>query len=123
MPVVKYMRLVTYVRRQPGRTERLFLSGLWLAAAAAVIAGFLLRILASFTHRLDIRFGGIALIAAGGVDSGAEAYARIRAGASLVQLYSALVFEGPGLARRILTDLDTCLARDGFACVTDAVGA
>ena len=67
--------------------------------------------------------GGIALIAAGGVDSGAEAYARIRAGASFVQLYSALVFEGPGLARRILTDLDACLAHDGFASVTDAVGA
>ncbi len=66
---------------------------------------------------------GIALIAAGGVDSGAEAYARIRAGASFVQLYSALVFEGPGLARRILTDLDACLAHDGFASVTDAVGA
>jgi len=66
---------------------------------------------------------GIALIAAGGVDSGAEAYARIRAGASFVQLYSALVFEGPDLARRILAELDACLARDGFASVADAVGA
>ena len=67
--------------------------------------------------------GGIALIAAGGVASGAEAYARIRAGASLVQLYSALVFEGPGLARRILSDLSAALARDGFASAADAVGA
>ena len=67
--------------------------------------------------------GGIALIAAGGVDSGAEAYARIRAGAALVQLYSALVFEGPGLARRILRELDRLLTRDGFASVADAVGA
>lgn len=67
--------------------------------------------------------GGIALVAAGGVDSGAEAYARIRAGASFVQLYSALVFEGPGLARRILADLDACLARDGVASVADAVAA
>jgi dihydroorotate dehydrogenase len=66
---------------------------------------------------------GIALIAAGGVDSGAEAYARIRAGASFVQLYSALVFEGPGLAHRILTEVEACLARDGFASVADAVGA
>lgn len=63
------------------------------------------------------------LIAAGGIDSGAEAYARIRAGASLVQLYSALVYEGPGLARRILHDLDALLARDGFAHVGEAVGA
>ena len=66
--------------------------------------------------------GGIALIAAGGIDSGAEAYARIRAGASFVQLYSALVYEGPGLARRMLGDLAACLARDGFASVVEAVG-
>ncbi|MEH3157784.1 MAG: quinone-dependent dihydroorotate dehydrogenase [Sphingomonas taxi] len=67
--------------------------------------------------------GAVPLIAAGGIASGAEAYARIRAGASLVQLYSALVFEGPGLARRILRDLDAALARDGFADVTQAVAA
>ncbi len=67
--------------------------------------------------------GGIALIAAGGIDSGAEAYVRIRSGASMVQLYSALVFEGPGLARRILADLDALLARDGFASVADALAA
>ncbi|WP_203310368.1 quinone-dependent dihydroorotate dehydrogenase [Sphingomonas beigongshangi] len=62
------------------------------------------------------------LIAAGGIDSGAEAYARIRAGASLVQVYSALVYEGPGLPARMLRDLDALLARDGFASVTAAVG-
>ncbi len=62
------------------------------------------------------------LIAAGGIDSGAEAYARIRAGASLVQVYSALVYEGPGLPARILRDLDALLARDGFASAAAAVG-
>jgi len=67
--------------------------------------------------------GRLPLVAAGGIDSGAEAYARIRAGASLVQLYTALVYAGPGLARRILADLDACLARDGFADVAAAVGA
>lgn len=67
--------------------------------------------------------GAIALIAAGGIDSGAEAYARIRAGASLVQLYSALVFEGPGLACRILRDVEAAFARDGFASVAEAVAA
>ena len=66
--------------------------------------------------------GGIALIAAGGIDSGVEAYARLRAGASLVQLYTALVYEGPGLPMRILAELDACLARDGFASVAEAVG-
>ncbi|MEO5493812.1 MAG: quinone-dependent dihydroorotate dehydrogenase [Sphingomonas sp.] len=64
----------------------------------------------------------LALIAAGGIDSGAEAYARIRAGASLVQLYTGLVYGGPGLPRRILRDLAALLARDGFANVEDAIG-
>ena len=63
------------------------------------------------------------LVAAGGIDSGAEAYARIRAGASLVQLYTALVYGGPALPRRIVTELDTLLARDGIARVAEAVGA
>jgi dihydroorotate dehydrogenase len=67
--------------------------------------------------------GGLPLVAAGGIDSGAEVYARIRAGASLVQLYTALAFHGPGLPRRILHDLDRLLARDRFTSVTDAVGA
>ena len=66
--------------------------------------------------------GAIPLIAAGGIGSGADAYARIRAGASLVQLYTALVYEGPGLPRRIVRDLAALLARDGFAHVDDAVG-
>lgn len=66
--------------------------------------------------------GSVPLIAAGGIDSADEAYARIRAGASLVQLYSALVFHGPGLAGRISDGLAALLARDGFASVADAVG-
>ncbi len=58
----------------------------------------------------------------GGIDSADEAYARIRAGASLVQVYSALVYEGPGLARRMARGLEALLARDGFTNVADAVG-
>lgn len=67
--------------------------------------------------------GRIALVGAGGVASGADAYARIRAGASAVQLYSALVFEGPGLVRRIKRDLAERLKADGFASIAAAVGA
>lgn len=66
--------------------------------------------------------GAVPLIAAGGIASAGEAYARIRAGASLVQLYSALVYEGPGLARRIADGLVRLLARDGFASLADAIG-
>ncbi|HQS14104.1 quinone-dependent dihydroorotate dehydrogenase [Reyranella sp.] len=62
------------------------------------------------------------LIGCGGVGSGADAYAKIRAGATLVQLYSAMVYEGPPLIRRIKDELAALLARDGFASVADAVG-
>lgn len=67
--------------------------------------------------------GAIPLIGVGGIASAEHAYARIRAGASLVQLYSALVYEGPGLAARINRGLKALLQRDGFARLADAVGA
>ena len=54
--------------------------------------------------------------------SGADAYAKIRAGASLVQLYTALIYDGPTLVRRVKTELARLLAQDGIAQVTDAVG-
>lgn len=63
------------------------------------------------------------LIAVGGIDSGREAYARIRAGATAVQLYSALIYGGPGLVGRIKRDLAQCLREDGFTCVAEAVGS
>ncbi|MGQ3298154.1 quinone-dependent dihydroorotate dehydrogenase [Reyranella sp.] len=63
------------------------------------------------------------LIGCGGVGSGADAYAKIRAGATLVQLYSAMVYEGPPLIRRIKDELAALLARDGIKSVADAVGA
>jgi len=62
------------------------------------------------------------LIGAGGVGSGADAYAKIRAGASLVQLYTALVYEGPSLIPRIKRELAALLARDGFSSIAEAVG-
>jgi dihydroorotate dehydrogenase len=67
--------------------------------------------------------GRLSLIGCGGIESGDDAYAKIRAGASLVQLYSALVFEGPGLILRIKRDLAARLRADGFASVAEAVGA
>ncbi|HEY0303154.1 MAG TPA: dihydroorotate dehydrogenase (quinone), partial [Rhizomicrobium sp.] len=66
---------------------------------------------------------GLTLIGVGGIASGADAYAKFRAGASLVQLYSALAYEGPGLVTRIKRELLACLIRDGFAKLSDAVGA
>lgn len=71
----------------------------------------------------DAAEGRIPLIGAGGVENGATAYAKIRSGASAVQLYSALVYEGPGLVPRVLDELDGLLAADGFDAVSQAVGA
>ena len=75
-------------------------------------------------RRFHLAAGGrIALIGAGGVASGADAYAKIRAGAAAVQLYSAMVFEGPGLVGRIRRELAALLAADGFSNVAEATGA
>jgi dihydroorotate dehydrogenase len=67
--------------------------------------------------------GRFALIGVGGIASGADAYAKIRAGAAAVQLYSALVFSGPSLVTAIRRDLAARLRADGFASVAAAVGA
>jgi dihydroorotate dehydrogenase len=66
--------------------------------------------------------GAIPLIGVGGIGSGEQAYAKIRAGASAVQLYTALVYGGISLVARIVRELDGLLERDGFANVADAVG-
>ena len=67
--------------------------------------------------------GELPLIAAGGIENGVDAWHRIRAGASLVQLYSALVYDGPGLAARINAELKRLAAIDGVSNVAEAVGS
>jgi dihydroorotate dehydrogenase len=67
--------------------------------------------------------GRVPIVGVGGVGSAAQAYAKIRAGASAVQLYTALAYRGLGLAREIAEGLDAALARDGFASLAEAVGA
>lgn len=66
--------------------------------------------------------GRLPLIAVGGIESGADAYARIRAGASAVQIYSALIYDGPGLVGAIKRDLAARLRAEGFAHISEAVG-
>ena len=67
--------------------------------------------------------GRLPLIGVGGIDSAEAAYARIRAGASLIQLYTSLVYRGPRLVGEITQGLARLLAADGFASLADAVGA
>lgn len=67
--------------------------------------------------------GAIPLVGVGGIASAQDAWERIRAGASLVQLYSAMVFHGPTLGARIAAGLPSLMARDGFASIAEAVGS
>ncbi len=67
--------------------------------------------------------GRVPLVGAGGIASGRDAYAKIRAGASLVQLYSALALNGPGLLPQIKRELASLIRADGFQTVAEAIGA
>ncbi|MBI1358921.1 MAG: quinone-dependent dihydroorotate dehydrogenase [Alphaproteobacteria bacterium] len=78
------------------------------------------RVLKTFADELK---GALDLIGVGGVASGADAWTKIRAGASAVQLYSALAYRGPGLVRRIKAELADIVRAEGFASVSDAVGS
>jgi dihydroorotate dehydrogenase len=96
--------------RAPDRAEAGGLSGAPLKARAT----------AALEAAAEASQGRLPLIAVGGIDSGAEAWARIRAGASAVQLYSALIFEGPGLVGRIKRDLAARLRAEGFSSIAEA---
>jgi dihydroorotate dehydrogenase len=67
--------------------------------------------------------GQIPLIGVGGIANAGDAWERICAGASLVQLYSAMVYDGPGIARRIALGLAKQLRVHGFTSISDAVGS
>lgn len=67
--------------------------------------------------------GDVPLVGVGGIFSARDAYKKILAGASLLQLYTALVYQGPSLVRRILAELPSFLDADGFQSIRDAVGA
>ena len=97
--------------QSPHRAERGGLSG---KPIETVSTAFVSRV----ARRTDVPVVGV-----GGISDAEGAYAKIRAGASLVQLYTALVYEGPTVAREINRDLRRLLDRDGFDHVSEAVGA
>ena len=88
--------------------------------SGAPLTGLATKVLGEFAQAAA---GRLALVGVGGIGSGADAYAKLRAGACAVQLYSALVFEGPDVATRIKRDLAARLRADGFASVQEAIGA
>jgi dihydroorotate dehydrogenase len=77
------------------------------------------RVLAQLSHLTN---GNLPLVGVGGVSTADEAYQKIRAGASAVQLYTAMVYDGISLIPRIAMGLDTLLARDGFTSIGEAIG-
>jgi dihydroorotate dehydrogenase len=89
------------------------------------LSGRLLRDLSTAAIRDFRRLtnGALPIVGVGGMSSAEDVYEKIRAGASLVQIYTGLVFQGPALVRRILEGLPLLLVRDGFKTVTEAVGA
>lgn len=88
--------------------------------SGAPLKDLALGALQQMARRLD---GNIPLIAVGGISSGEDAYQRILSGATLVQIYSAMIYEGPYLAARINTELAALLERDGYGHISEAVGA
>ena len=96
-----------------------------LAGETGGLSGAPLRDLAQ-TRMRDFRKAtgdAIPLIGVGGIATAEDAWARIRAGASLVQLYTAMVYKGPGVARRIVRGIEALMRRDGFASIAEAVGS
>jgi len=71
----------------------------------------------------ELTKGKVPIVGVGGVGSGADALEKIKAGASLVQIYSSMTLQGPGVVSRIKSELAVLLRDEGYACVTDAVGA
>lgn len=92
---------------------------------AGGLSGEPLKSLATSTIRdiYHLTGGCLPIIGVGGISSGEDAYEKIRAGASLVQLYSGLIYHGPPLVKKITDELDELLRRDGFSSVKEAVGS
>jgi dihydroorotate dehydrogenase len=97
--------------RSPNRVEEGGLSGKPIESRATEMVRFV-------AERVDVPVVGV-----GGVSTPEGAYRKIRNGASLVQLYTGLVYRGPGIAREINAGLLDLLEQDGFGSVADAVGA
>jgi len=98
--------------RSPHAKETGGLSGQPLFAAATQV----------LAHMYRLTGGKLPLVGVGGIGSAEQAYAKIRAGASLLQLYSALVYGGPALVGEINRGLAKLLRRDGFSSLSEAIG-
>jgi dihydroorotate dehydrogenase len=103
------------LRTPARRVEALGLGGI----SGAPVKARALEVVARIHARTQ---GKVPIIGVGGIASAEDAWERIRAGASLIQLYTAFIYEGPGLVRRINRGLIKRLRREGFASLAEAVG-
>jgi dihydroorotate dehydrogenase len=107
----------TTISRPPLRSAHASESG---GLSGAPLRGLALQRLGDFRKATG---GAVPLIGVGGIATAEDAWAHIRAGASLVQLYSAMVYEGPGIARKLVRGLAELMQRDGFSSIAEAVGS
>ena len=99
--------------KSPNRSQQGGLSGRPLASRSTEVIRAIWRLTG----------GKLPIIGSGGIFDGRDAYDKIRAGASLVEIYTSLIYRGPGVVRKIAAELSELLARDGFRRIGDAVGA
>jgi len=94
------------------------------ALQAGGLSGAPLKSAANAACRLLFRHFGkrVPIVGVGGIFTATDAYERIRAGATLVQVYTALIYEGPGMVQEILTGLTARMTRDGFSRIEEAIG-
>jgi dihydroorotate dehydrogenase len=103
------------LRTHPARVAELGAGGL----SGAPLAARSFEVLRRLRGRVGDR---IALVSVGGIETVDDAWERIRAGATLLQIYSSLIYEGPGLPKKLLTGLAACARREGFATLQAAIG-
>ncbi|XP_052818852.1 dihydroorotate dehydrogenase (quinone), mitochondrial-like isoform X2 [Mya arenaria] len=127
--------IAAVVLQTPGRVDGLIVSNTTVSRPDSLqskhksesggLSGEPLKTLATQTivDMYRLTNGAVPIIGVGGVASGQDAYEKIRAGASLVQLYSALVYQGPPVVKTIKRELAELLEKDGFTSVSQAVGA
>ncbi|XP_038068303.1 dihydroorotate dehydrogenase (quinone), mitochondrial-like [Patiria miniata] len=127
--------IAAVVTRKEGKVDGLIVTNTTITRPASLqsphkaegggLSGPPLRHMATDTVRDMYRLtqGELPIIGVGGVSSGQDAYEKIKAGACLVQLYTALAYEGPPLVKRIKRELDELLRADGYNTVSEAIGS
>lgn len=104
------------------KTEKGGLSGKPVKEMSTETIREMLRLVVVMRSRYRLTEGKVPIIGVGGIASGEDAYEKIKAGASVVEVYSALVYHGLGLVPKIKKELSELLEKDGYSSISEAVG-